>query len=31
VSCGSAGPPGNGLTGINWMNGFASETCNNIP
>ncbi|MEJ2651894.1 MAG: cytochrome c3 family protein [Gammaproteobacteria bacterium] len=31
VSCGSAGPPGNGLTGISWMNGFASETCNNIP
>jgi hypothetical protein len=31
MSCGSAGAPGNGLTGISWMNGFASETCNNIP
>jgi hypothetical protein len=31
VSCGSAGAPGNGLTGVSWMNGFASETCNNIP
>jgi hypothetical protein len=30
-SCGSAGPPGNGLTGINWMNGSGGETCNDIP
>ena len=31
ASCGSAGPPGNGLTGINWMNGSGGETCSNIP
>lgn len=31
VSCGSAGAPGNGLRGINWMNGSGGETCNNIP
>ncbi|RMD78937.1 MAG: hypothetical protein D6809_04790, partial [Gammaproteobacteria bacterium] len=29
-SCGSAGPPGNGLRGVNWMNG-GSEACNNVP
>ena len=31
VSCGSVGAPGNGLTGIAWMNGSGGETCNNIP
>lgn len=30
-SCGSAGPPGNGLSGIDWMNGAGGETCNSIP
>ena len=31
VSCGSAGPPGNRLKGVEWMNGSGDETCNNIP
>jgi len=30
-SCGSAGPPGNGKTGVAWMNGSGEETCSNIP
>ena len=28
--CGSAGAPGNGATGVNWMAG-SSEACNNVP
>jgi len=31
TNCGSAGPPGNGLAGINWMQGFGGETCSNLP
>jgi HAMP domain-containing protein len=30
-SCGSVGPPGNGKSGIAWMNGAGGETCNDIP
>jgi hypothetical protein len=30
-SCGSAGAPGNGITGMSWMNGFGGETCSNLP
>lgn len=30
-SCGSAGVPGNGKSGIAWMNGAGGETCNDIP
>ncbi len=29
-NCGSAGPPGNGATGVNWMIG-GSEACQNLP
>lgn len=29
-NCGSAGAPGNGLNGVNWMNG-STETCANLP
>jgi len=28
--CGSAGAPGNGVTGVNWMFG-SNEACNNLP
>ena len=28
--CGSTGAPGNGRTGVSWMNG-GSEACNNVP
>ncbi|HHM05831.1 MAG TPA: hypothetical protein ENJ19_08810 [Gammaproteobacteria bacterium] len=31
ASCGSAGPPGNGKRGVEWMNGSGGETCSNIP
>ncbi|MFV2057880.1 MAG: hypothetical protein ACC707_15545 [Thiohalomonadales bacterium] len=30
ANCGSAGPPGNGATGVNWMF-MSSEACNNLP
>jgi predicted CXXCH cytochrome family protein len=30
TNCGSAGAPGNGVTGKNWMKG-SSEACNNLP
>ena len=30
ANCGSAGPPGNGQSGVNWMLG-SNEACNNIP
>jgi len=30
ANCGSAGPPGNGVTGVNWMF-MSSEACNNLP
>ncbi|MBI1194802.1 MAG: hypothetical protein GC138_03005 [Gammaproteobacteria bacterium] len=29
-NCGSSGAPGNGLNGVNWMNG-STETCANLP
>jgi hypothetical protein len=29
-NCGSAGSPGNGRTGVNWMNG-GSEACQSVP
>ncbi|NOZ54826.1 MAG: hypothetical protein GXP08_17110 [Gammaproteobacteria bacterium] len=29
-ACGSAGPPGNSATGVNWMM-MSSEACNNLP
>jgi hypothetical protein len=28
--CGSAGAPGNGAVGVNWMF-MSSEACNNLP
>ncbi len=30
ANCGSSGPPGNGITGFNWMNG-SNESCANLP
>lgn len=30
ANCGSAGAPGNGVTGVNWMF-MSSESCNNLP
>lgn len=30
ANCGSAGPPGNGQTGVQWM-AFGSEACMNLP
>jgi len=30
ANCGSAGPPGNGATGVQWMM-MSSESCNNLP
>jgi hypothetical protein len=30
ADCGSAGPPGNGAVGVNWMF-MSSEACNNLP
>jgi hypothetical protein len=30
ADCGSAGAPGNGASGVNWMAG-SSEACNNVP
>ena len=30
ANCGSAGPPGNGVVGVNWMF-MSSEACNNLP
>ena len=30
TDCGSAGAPGNGRSGVNWMAG-GSEACNNVP
>ena len=30
TDCGSAGAPGNGASGVNWMAG-GSEACNNVP
>jgi hypothetical protein len=30
ANCGSAGAPGNGVVGFNWMNG-GTEACANLP